>query len=380
MEVVDRIGGKGAGPYLRALRVQRPSRRARLMVVASLAILVPLIAAGGAGASVPHSFFGAVPWISFQGADYQRLQQANVRNTRTPFHWDTIEPRRGEFRWNETDRFVGALAFIHVRVLAFLNNSPIWVSPESDVKPPLGSKKKQRYWKRFVKACVERYGRGGTFWRAHPGVPKVPITTWQIWNEPNNPKYFSPRPKPKAYAKLVRISRRAARSEDKHAKIVLAGMFGNPEPKRSITASKFLSKFYRAKGAKRLFNAVAVHPYAPTVRNLKKQMSKLHKVIKRHHDNANMWITEMGWGSAPPEKKWPLLKGVKGQKKMLKKSYRTLIHNRKRWRLKRVYWFLWRDPASDAEVNCSFCASSGLFTHDYQPKPSWNAFLRITQR
>jgi GH35 family endo-1,4-beta-xylanase len=329
---------------------------------------------------VPRSFFGAVPWISFQGGDFQRLQEAHIRNTRTPFHWDTIEPSPGKFNWGETDRFVASLAFIHVRVLAFLNNTPKWLSPKSSVKPPLGSKKKRKYWTKFVKACVERYGRSGTFWQLHPNIPKVPITTWQIWNEPNNPKYFSPRPKPKAYAKLVKISRRAARSQDKHAKIVLAGMFGKPEPKKSITAWKFLSKFYKAKGAKRLFSAVAVHPYAPTVGNLKRQMSKLRKVIKRHHDNAKMWITEMGWGSAPPEKKWPLLKGVKGQKKMVKKSYRVLIHNRKRWRLKRVYWFLWRDPAPDAEVNCSFCASSGLFTHDFQPKPSWKAFLKYTRR
>jgi hypothetical protein len=349
------------------------------VVVAALAILVPLVAAGGAAASVPRGFFGVVPWLTFQGADFQRLAQADVHNARTPFFWPTIEPSRGEFDWRGTDRFVGTLALYDVRVLPFLNGSPSWVAGDTR-RPPLRSKKAKRAWKRFVKACVKRYGRKGRFWREYPDIPKVPITTWQIWNEQNNPNYFEPRPKPKAYAKLVRLASRAARSRDKRAKIVLGGMLGKPEEKHSMTASRFLSKFYRAKGAKRSFNVVAVHPYSPTVNNLERQMTKLHKVIKRRHDNAKMWITEMGWGSAPPSKDWPLLKGVEGQKKMLKKSFHVLIRNRKRWRLKRVYWFVWRDAAPDDKVNCSFCKSAGLFTYDFKAKPSWKAFLNLTQR
>jgi GH35 family endo-1,4-beta-xylanase len=379
MDGVDGIGGMGAGPSERPRSGRPASRRTRFLLIAGLAIIVPLIAADGAAAKVPGSFFGVVPWLSFQGADYQRLQQANVRNARTPFFWPSIEPKRGQFKWGATDAFVGSLAFVHVRVLPFLNGSPGWVAGDSRA-PPLRSKKAKRAWKQFVKACVKRYGKHGKFWRTHPGVPKVPITTWQIWNEPNNPNYFSPKPKPKAYAKLVKLARKAARSRDKHARIVLAGMFGKPEPEGSMTAKRFLKKFYKAKRAKRLFNAVAVHPYAPTIRNLKRQMKSLHKVIKRHHDNAKMWITEMGWGSAPPSKRWPLLKGVEGQKKMLKRSFRLLIHNRKRWHLKRVYWFLWRDAAPDAPTNCSFCKSSGLFRYDYKPKPAWSAFLDLTRR
>jgi len=274
---------------------------------------------------------------------------------------------------------VGTLALYHVRALPFLNGSPSWVAGDAR-RPPLRSKKAKKAWKQFVKACVKRYGRKGNFWRQYPDIPKVPITTWQIWNEQNNPNYFAPRPKPKAYAKLVRLASHAARSRDKHAKIVLGGMVDKPDPKHSMTASRFLSKFYKAKGARRSFNAVAVHPYSPTVRNLKHQMTKLHKVIKRRHDNAKMFVTEVGWGSAPPNEKWPLLKGVEGQEKMLKKSFHMLIRNRKRWQLKRVYWFLWRDAAPDAPVNCSFSKSAGLFTYDFKPKPSWQAFLNITRR
>jgi hypothetical protein len=376
----DRNGGKGAGPCTRPHGARRRGRGARLALIAALAIMVPLVTASGAAAKgVPRSFFGVVPWLEFQGADYQRLAQANVHNTRTPFYWPSIEPTRGSYNWKATDKFVGTLAQYHVRVLPFLNGSPSWVTSDAR-KPPLKSKKAKRHWKQFVKACVKRYGPKGKLWRIYPNIPKVPITTWQIWNEQNNSNYFAPKPKPKKYAKLVKLSRRAIHSKDKHGKIVLGGMFGKPEPKGSMTASKFLGKLYKSKGIKHSFNAVAVHPYAPSIHNLKKQMTKLHKVIKRKHDNAKMWITEMGWGSAPPKKKWPLLKGVHGQKRMLKKSFHMLIKHRKQWHLKRVYWFLWRDAAANAPTNCSFCKSAGLFHNDFQPKPAWNAFLHITHR
>lgn len=348
-------------------------------MLAALAIVMTLAVSGTADAKVPQGFFGTVPWLGFQGQDFQRLEQAKVKNARTPFFWPSIEPSKGDFRWSGTDRFVGTLALYHVRTLPFLNGSPSWVT--GDVRnPPVKTPKAKKAWKQFVKACVERYGKHGTFWVLHPEVPKVPITAWQMWNEQNNTNYYGPRPNPRAYAKLVRLGRNAARSVDKHAAIALGGMARDPEPKHSMVASRYLTKLYRVKGAKRLFNVVAVHPYSATIRDLKRQMSQLHRVIKRHHDNAKMWVTEVGWGSAKPRDKYPLLKGTEGQKQMLQRAFRVFIHNRRKWSLKRVYWFLWRDAAPDAPVNCSFCKSSGLFTYDYKPKPAWQAFLSFSRR
>jgi len=32
---------------------------------------------------------------------------------------------------------------------------------------------------------VRRYGRGGSFWAANPGLPALPPRSWQVWNEPS---------------------------------------------------------------------------------------------------------------------------------------------------------------------------------------------------
>ena len=333
---------------------------------------------GGAAARVPPSFFGVNPWLSFEGTDFHRLQTAKVHNARTPFFWPTIEPSPGDFHWAATDRFVGTSAVVGVRTLPFLNGSPSWVTSDSR-HAPVRSKKARKRWTRFVKAAVERYGRHGKYWRHHPNVPKLPITTWQVWNEENNSHYYSPRPSPRGYAQLVKLAHRAAKSVDRRAKIVIGGLPGHPKPKHSMNSPRFLSKLYHQKRIKRAFNAVAVHPYAPSINNLRRQLSSLHKVMRHHHDHGQIWITEMGWGSAHPSKRWPLLKGVHGQAKMLKRSFRLLLRHRKSWNVKRVYWCEWRDAAPDAPTNCSFCKSAGLFTYDFHPKPSWRAFLKFTR-
>jgi polysaccharide biosynthesis protein PslG len=356
---------------------RRTSRRVLLALVAAIAILVPLVASSTASAA-PRGFFGVIPWLEFKGKDYELLKSAKVRNTRTPFFWPAIEPNRGDFRWTATDKFVGQAALFRVRVLPFLNGSPSWVAKDPR-QPPLRSKRAKKAWKRFVKKVVKRYGRRGTFWRTHPAIPKVPITALQIWNEPNNRKYFEPRARPRKYAKLVRLARQSAKSRERRTKIVLAGMDADPDPRGSMKVTKYLSKYYKVRGAKRSFDALAVHPYTPKLREVKHQLKKMRKIMRRHHDRAPMWITEMGWGSERPSKRKPLAKGIKGQKELLRKSFRMILSHRKEWRIKRTYWFLWRDPSPDAPVNCSFCPSAGLFRYNFEPKPSFRVFKRFSR-
>jgi hypothetical protein len=39
----------------------------------------------------------------------------------------------------------------------------------------------------FVTSFAQRYGPGGTFWSAHPELPYLPVTSYEIGNEPNIP-------------------------------------------------------------------------------------------------------------------------------------------------------------------------------------------------
>ncbi len=171
-------------------------------------------------------------------------------------------------------------------------------------------------WQAFLEAAVARYGRGGSYWvdeyreRYGSDAEPLPIESWQIWNEPNLTKYFAPGPSVREYARLLVISQIAIRNEDPQARIVLAGMPGYGD----INAWDFLDSLYSVGGIKNHFDAVALHPYAPDLDQLRLEIERLRAVMKKHDDQATpLWITELGWGSAPPDD-FGLNKGIQGQK------------------------------------------------------------------
>ena len=100
--------------------------------------------------------------------------------------------------------------------------------------------------------------------------------------------------------------------------------------------------------------------------------------MRRHRDKKTpLWVTEIGWGSHHPDR-FGLNKGVKGQKRMLRRSFRLIVQHRRAWHVSRLIWFDFRDPPSN-RGGCSFCTSAGLLKHSGKPKPAWRAFKRFTR-
>ena len=108
-----------------------------------------------------------------------------------------------------------------------------------------------------------------------------------------------------------------------------------------------------------------------------RKIRRIRGVMRRHGDKRTpVWITELGWGSHQPDR-FGLNKGPKGQKRMLQKSFRLILHHRRAWHVKRLIWFDFRDPPA-SRGGCSFCGSAGLLKHGGKPKPAWRAFNRFT--
>jgi hypothetical protein len=66
---------------------------------------------------------------------------------------------------------------------------------------------------------------------------------------------------------------------------------------------------------------------------------------------------------------------------MLQKSYKLLLAKKGKWKVRRLLWFSWRDPADGHDpvgVVCTWCASAGLLEQDGAPKPSFERFKRFT--
>jgi hypothetical protein len=205
------------------------------------------------------------------------------------------------------------------------------------------------------------------------------VRSWQLWNEQNGRFFWGERPRPRAYAHLVRMGARGVRSENPRAEIVLGGMFANPRGAGSMTSWRFLNRLYRVRGIKRAFDTVGLNPYAPTLRGVRTHMRRVRKVMRRNnHREGAIRATEIGWGSERGGH--GLLKGPQRQARLLQRMFQLMARNRhqRRWKVRGVNWFSWQDGTA----GCVYCSSSGLVSgppNNRRPKPSWGAFQRVTR-
>jgi hypothetical protein len=353
-------------------------QRVRGKGIALVAVAVAVIAPSGFATIAAASPHWGVIYASWERPnDIGRMQDGGVRFVRWPLFWNFVEPTEDNFNWRLADRIIGAFASRGIRVLPAVYGTPPWAGKRTGT-PPLRTQHVRRAWVEFLRRLAERYGPGGEFWTSptlyplqHLGGPVLPIKAWQVWNEPNLPQYFS-HPSARRYGRLLRISHDALEAQDPGAKIVLAGMPGLADR----AAWRFLRRLYDVPGIERDFDAVALHPYAPTIRLLRFEIKRMRAVMREHGDGSSeLWVTELGWGSGP-RGRTRLDKGLHGQALMLRKSFRLIRRHSGQWNIPHVYWFQWRDPP-DGSVECGWCRRAGLIGQGGEPKPSWQAFQQF---
>jgi Glycosyl hydrolase catalytic core len=305
------------------------------------------------------------------------MDDARIRTVRFLLNWKWVQPVQGPPRWGATDKLIGRLAINGIRVLPSVWGNPEWVFG-GEARPPMDSTFSRTAWQNFLKALVSRYGPNGSYWtttyRQTYGANATPwpIQAWQIWNEPNLKKFYVPYPSPQNYAKLVKLSHSAIRSRDPKAQVVLAGMPGSGDMK----AWDFLSTFYN-QGTKSYFDAVALHPYASDIAQVRSHIQKIRDVMVNRADRATpLWLTEFAWGSDPPDR-FGINKGAL-QDEYLRSAYKMILQNRTAWNVQRLYWYLWRDPRPAGGNACSFCGSAGVLRYNRTKKPSYPVFRSFT--
>jgi putative glycosyl hydrolase/Big-like domain-containing protein len=346
-----------------------------LSVVILIGVAASLVAASTASAA-RSEFFGISQGTNrLDDQDLQKMTDSGVRTERFPLMWSKAEPSEGSFDWADTDQFVGSLASRGIRPVPFVWGSPSWVARRIN-RPPIDTPAHEQAWKDFLKAAVARYQPGGSYWsgpyqqRFGSGATPFPIQAWQIWNEPNLKKIWAPKPSAPQYAELLHISNAAIKGQDSQAQIILGGIVGYGDP----NAWTFLGSLYQQAGVKDDFDVAALHPYSGSFKNFRLAVQQFRAVMVRHDDAGTpLWITEFGWGSAPPDR-FGINKGIQGQKNLLVRSFKLILQMRSAWHLQRVFWFFWRDPSTRPPGTCSFCGSAGLLRYDRTPKPSFNSF------
>jgi hypothetical protein len=361
--------------------------RAALTMVVGLTAAALLAAPALAG---PRDFRVGVTDRPLGSSDIAGMGRANVETFRVNFSWVHVEsgrPRPGSscnertatmpgvsYDWAQNDRTVRQASAHGVRLLPVIVGSPDYVAARSTNAPYTESRREVEAYKCFVRALVDRYGSGGDLPRLNPAV--TPIKDWQVWNEPNLPKYATEEKgvSPREYADLVSVTSRQIRREDPGATIALAGL---PVTNNGFDPTQFLTKLYRVRGIERKFDVIAVHPYARDHRGVKGAILRLREMLTNVRDRGRyIWVTETGW--ATHGSNYPFaVKGRRGQAKQLEKTIGMLKRNRREWNIGTVTWFRWRDQAVPSQNRGAF-DYMGLYNEGGSPKPSCRSFTAFT--
>ncbi|HEX6459552.1 MAG TPA: glycosyl hydrolase [Thermoleophilaceae bacterium] len=353
-------------------------------LIIGLAAVVLLLAAAPARAAVPKDFFGVVSEDVFTGGPAYRdstlgLQSAiGVGLIRQTFHWKQIETSRGHYDWSVYDAYMAATASHGIRVLPILFDPPKFrarVSKRTSATYPprhysdLGT---------FGAQVARRYGPNGSFWAANPGLPKLPITAYQIWNEPNLPAYWPSGPNPRQYARLLKATARRIHAVDRRAQIVTAGL-PDTHLSRPGNVYSYVKALLHA-GADRSFDALGVNPYGKSAHDLVSKIRHFRSILNHGHArSAKLWITEFGWSDRGPASSFRA--GSAGQARQIQRVIPAIVKQRSRLRIRGLVYYSWRDGAPYPPAYKDFWGlHTGLLRLNGTPKPAFASFRAAVAR
>lgn len=299
---------------------------------------------------------------------------AGVRMIRQPLRWSTVEPVKGVYDYSYWDAYLAELARRRLRVMPILSEPPAFRSsaPATGAKRGVYPPRESSAMAAFAVKMVRRYGPDGSFWRLHRDLPKIPIRTWQVWNEPNLPFYWAPKPDARAYTKLLGVVGRAIKRADPKAEIVSAGI---PQSKirGAVPQRVYLRRMYRA-GLAKYADTIAIHSYTETHSDFVKQVKGIRALMHTAGDKAPLWITEIGWASGGPDKRFT--PGPKGQARRIDRTFRFLARERKTLRIRGLMYYMWQDAEPVPGFRDYWGLHTGLLDKQGAAKPAMAAYKR----
>ncbi len=361
----------------------RPSACSHAPLRATVAVFATALAALVLGAPAQAAEVGVVADVTWGqpredvDREIELLRAAGVQWIRASVNWAGLEPdRKGELNDGLLAEYDYAVAQAHAAGLQVLmpiaDGVPYWASGDPGKRVDGdGERRWEVTWRPtraadygdIVGAVVERFSALG-------------VHTYQLWNEPNHPRFWPSGPSAAEYLPLLREGYRAAKEADPSATVLLGGL--------SKSDFSYLEDLYRL-GAGAYFDAVAVQPYTfgvdptaswkgvhewedpdrisvnafPAIKEVRASMAAFGDAEK------DVWLTEFGYSTTTQDG------GVTPQRQaaFLRKAYRYV--ERFPW-VKALFWYSARNSPFDEDAD-TYEGRFGLLTTDWRPKPSYSA-------
>jgi hypothetical protein len=352
-------------------------RRAAILCAALLALAGVVVAAAPARAAAPSGFVGMVAPDAaagnqrYQASALATMQGAGVTLVRQVFDWAIIERKNNKFAFGAYDPFVAAAARRGIQLMPILFDEPSFLSarPRRSHKRGTYPPKNLNSIAALARAAERWYGPSGGFWKAHPTIPPAPIRVWQIWNEPNLPVYWMPRPNAGQYVRLLKAADSAIHGLDPGAEVVSAGV---PQSRLGVNMFAYLRSMLHA-GAASAMNTLGVNGYSKTASGMVTLLRRVRSVL--NHAGAQgtaIRVTEIGWSDKGPGS--PFRLGSAGQARQIRAVVRDFYAVRGALDLRGFTYYDWRDARPYPGGVNFWGLHTGLLKLNGRAKPALRAF------
>jgi len=292
---------------------------------------------------------------------FSRLAFLGVKWIRLPALWGATAPEEGKWDWRAFERVLASCEAAGLELVPTLNwplgpkdhrrGAPAWVVDHAQ-KPP----KDPAVFAEYAGEIVRRY-RGR-------------VRTWCVWNEPNLPAYWHPRPDAEDYVALLRAAYQAIKAADAEARVIGLSL--------GFVDLKYAERFFQA-GGHRFLDILDVHPYrCPTPPDqphpflihkpkgpkgtLVEAIRAVEALARKYGAEKELWIGEVGY---PSEEDWRPGWGVgeRLQAAYLVRLYTELLTATS---VTRIFWF-----------NGWSIGSLALLRYDYAATPAAVAYRNM---
>jgi hypothetical protein len=266
---------------------------------------LPAVPQGFAGVDIDGPMYGPDTTVNLNN-QFGSMVTNGVQSVRVAFSWAFAQPYQSmsdvpsadqdEYtpvagvptNFQITDQVVADAASHRITVLPTVLYTPDWDAKANDNN--LSIPKRTAPYAAYLTGLIGRYGPHGSFWAQNPGIPKVPIRTWQIWNEPNISFYW-PQPFASSYVPLVRAAHSAIKRADPGAKVMLGALTNQ--------AWKSLEQVDKVRGAAGQFDIVSVNGFTKTPADVMFYLNVMRRAMNSHGQRKTPLVaTEFSWPSA----------------------------------------------------------------------------------
>ncbi len=294
-----------------------------------------------------------------QAKQLDDMKAAGVDWVRIDMQWYTVQPHSADkYDWSVYDRVVDAINQHGLKVLPILDYAPAWAAAH-------GCKRSVHHkcapadpevFAVYAAAAVARYAPRG-------------VTAWEIWNEPNSPRFWYPAVDVNAYASLLKAAYPAMKQVDPNATIIAAGL-RTATADNDVSPPNFVQAMYNA-GAQPYFDALGAHPY--TYPDLPSnmmgwngwvQMLQIHDIAVAQGDGAKkIWMTEVGaaTGGAHP---------ISESRQAQIAQEAVQLHSSYPW-AGPLFWYNYQDSATNRSSDNFY----GLLRANGTPKLAYDSFV-----